>query len=36
MREWGMDDELDSGSTAPTGSSPTGPNLHDWNTGLSG
>ncbi|MEC5185561.1 hypothetical protein RCH12_003038 [Cryobacterium sp. MP_3.1] len=31
-----MDDELDSGSTAPTGTSPTGSNVHDWNTGLSG
>ncbi|TFC69226.1 MULTISPECIES: HNH endonuclease signature motif containing protein [unclassified Cryobacterium] len=31
-----MDDELDSGSTAPTGMTPTGPNLHDWNTGLVG
>ncbi|POH64252.1 hypothetical protein C3B61_12320, partial [Cryobacterium zongtaii] len=31
-----MDDELDSGSTAPTGTTPTGSNLHDWNTGLSG
>ncbi|POH67952.1 MULTISPECIES: HNH endonuclease signature motif containing protein [Cryobacterium] len=31
-----MDDELDSGSTAPMGSSPTGSNLHDWNTGLAG
>ncbi|MEC5183796.1 hypothetical protein RCH12_001255, partial [Cryobacterium sp. MP_3.1] len=26
-----MDDELDSGSTAPTGTSPTGSNVHDWN-----
>ncbi|TFC88759.1 HNH endonuclease signature motif containing protein [Cryobacterium sp. TMT4-31] len=31
-----MDDELDSGSTAPTGTTPTGSNLHDWNTGLAG
>ncbi|POH61575.1 hypothetical protein C3B59_13170 [Cryobacterium zongtaii] len=31
-----MDDELDSGSTAPTGTTPTGSNVHDWNTGLSG
>ena len=30
-----MDDEL-VGSTAPTGTSPAGPNLHDWNTGLAG
>ncbi|WP_104164829.1 HNH endonuclease signature motif containing protein [Cryobacterium sp. N22] len=29
-----MDDELDSGSTAPTGTSPAGSNLHDWNTAL--
>uniref|UniRef100_UPI0018EC33AA hypothetical protein n=1 Tax=Cryobacterium sp. N22 TaxID=2048290 RepID=UPI0018EC33AA len=28
-----MDDEL-VGSTAPTGTPPTGPNLHDWNTAL--
>ncbi|TFC56597.1 HNH endonuclease signature motif containing protein [Cryobacterium sp. TMB1-7] len=31
-----MDDELDSGSTALTGTTPTGSNLHDWNTGLAG
>ncbi|TFC92246.1 hypothetical protein E3T19_02035 [Cryobacterium sp. TMT4-31] len=31
-----MDDELDNGSTAPTGTTPTGSNLHDWNTGLAG
>ncbi|TFC05770.1 hypothetical protein E3O42_02295, partial [Cryobacterium adonitolivorans] len=30
-----MDDEL-VGSTAPMGSSPTGPNPHDGNTGLAG
>ncbi|MEC5183739.1 hypothetical protein RCH12_001194 [Cryobacterium sp. MP_3.1] len=31
-----MVDELDPGSTAPTGTSPAGSNLHDWNTGLAG
>ncbi|MGO4783912.1 DUF222 domain-containing protein [Cryobacterium sp. W22_MBD10_FK3] len=31
-----MDDELAPGSTAPTGTPPAGPNLHDWNTGLAG
>ncbi|TFC57579.1 HNH endonuclease signature motif containing protein [Cryobacterium sp. TMB1-7] len=31
-----MDDELAPGSPAPTGTSPTGSNLHDWNTGLAG